>query len=106
MHAGALDRRIALQHRILAARNAQGEQVETYTTFSTVWAKKTDMRGREVFAAQHMNAEGASTFVIRFRDDVLATDRVLFNNVAYNIRSIAEIGRREWLELTTSAAVR
>jgi SPP1 family predicted phage head-tail adaptor len=105
MRSGSLDRRVELQHRNLAARNTQGEQVESFTTFATVWAKKTDLRGREYFAAQEMQAEASAKFEMRWRDDLLATDRILFNGVAYNVRNIAELGRREGLEVTVSAAV-
>jgi SPP1 family predicted phage head-tail adaptor len=102
MRAGSLDRRVELQHRVLGARTARGSQVETYETYATVWARKQDLTGREYFAAQGMNAEGSTKFVIRFREDVLETDRVLFNGRSYNVRNIAELGRREGLELTVS----
>ena len=103
LNAGALDRRITLSHRVLA-RNSQGEQVPTWPEiYATVWAQKIEMSGREFFAAGGILAEGSTRFRIRYRTDVVLTDRLNFDGVDYNISSISEIGRYEGLELFASA---
>lgn len=105
MRAGQLDRRVELQHRVLGSRSASGEQAVTYATYATVWAGKRDLRGREYYAANQMNAEASTAFTMRYRSDVLATDRIVLDGMNYNVRHIAEIGRRQGLEIQTTAPV-
>lgn len=104
MQAGKMDRRIALQHRSLAAANAHGERVPSYATYATVWAEKLDQRSREFFAAQGTNAERTTRFRIRHRADVVQTDRIVFNSQNFDIVQVSEIGRKEGLELFATTA--
>lgn len=98
MRIGTLDNRVQLQHRTLTP-NARGEQVQSYTTYATVWARRNDVRGREFFAAQQINFEGTTEFTIRYRTDVLITDRIVEGSKTYNIRHIAEFPRNKGLSL-------
>jgi SPP1 family predicted phage head-tail adaptor len=104
MRAGSLDRRIELQHRTLT-QNAQHENIESFATYATVWAGKADLVGREFFAAEQVQAETATKFRLRYRDDVLLTDRLVCNGVTYDLKHVAEIGRREGLEIIATAKV-
>jgi SPP1 family predicted phage head-tail adaptor len=103
MEAGRLDRRVELQHRVLTRSATTGEEVVTYTTYATVWAGKRDIRGREVFTAQQVNSDITTMWQIRHRTDVVATDVLVHDGLQYNIVGIAEIGRREGLELQATA---
>lgn len=104
MRSGSMDRRVSLYHRVLT-QNAQGEQVPSYpSAYTTVWAEKLDQRAREYFAAQGTQAEATTRFRIRYRDDVLMTDRLVLGGVNYDIVQISEIGRREGLELFATSA--
>lgn len=105
MRAGALDSRIELQRRTLSAPNSTGEKVETFATYATVWAEKLDVRGREFFAAGGTQAELATRFRIRYRTDVVLTDRIVADSRSYNISYIGRIGRKHGLELFAAAAV-
>ncbi len=99
IHAGALDRRLLIEQNTGGVSSA-GAPLETWATLATVWAGKRDISGREVFAAGQDMAEIASTrFIIRHRSDVTAAMRVTVDGVVYDITHIAEIGRREGLEL-------
>jgi SPP1 family predicted phage head-tail adaptor len=102
VRAGQLDKRVSLQHRVLT-RNDHGEEVVSYSEYATLWARKSDLRGREYFAAQQMNSEITTEFSLRWRSDVLATDRIVENGVAYNIRQIAEIPRHRGLQIMATA---
>jgi SPP1 family predicted phage head-tail adaptor len=103
MRAGELDRRVSLQHRTIT-RNGSGESVATYAGFATVWAGKKDLRGREYFAAQQVNGELQATWTIRWRSDVLVTDRLVDDaGATFDITHVAEIGRREGLDLVCRA---
>lgn len=99
MEAGRLDRRVDLQRRSLAAPNAHGEQVQSWATYATVWAQKLEGGGRETFIAQTTYAATDKRFRIRHRTDVLTTDRLVCEGVSFDIIGVAEIGRREGLEL-------
>jgi SPP1 family predicted phage head-tail adaptor len=104
MRAGKMDRLATLKHRELS-RNAHGEQVPTYTDYAEVWAEKLDLRGREFFSAQQTNAESTVKFRIRHRTDMVLTDRIVCEGNTYDIQQIAEIGRRDGLELIATARV-
>jgi SPP1 family predicted phage head-tail adaptor len=106
MQAGSLDRRIDLQRRSLTL-NAQHENIESFATYATVWASKEDQgsRGREFFAAQQVQAELSTKFVIRHRSDVLLIDRIVCEGITYDVKSVAEIGRRKGLAILATAKV-
>jgi SPP1 family predicted phage head-tail adaptor len=105
MQPGRLDRLVELRHRVLTRDPNSGEQLETWpAAYAEVWAEKKDLRGREFFAARTVNSELTTTWKIRHRTDVLMTDRLVYDGLVYTINSIAEIGRREGLELQAMAA--
>ena len=104
MQAGKMDRRITLLRRTLT-RNAQGEQVNTFTEYATVWAEKRDVTGREYFAAQQVIAENTARFFIRYRDDVALTDRISYAGRTYDLTHVAELGRQDGLEIIAFARV-
>lgn len=103
MRAGKMDRRVTIQSRSTAA-DAQGQQIETWTAVATVWASKRDLRGREYFAAQAVNADVNTVFEIRHRTDVTVLHRVVCEGVTYDIQQVSEIGRRDGLSLICRAA--
>jgi SPP1 family predicted phage head-tail adaptor len=104
MRAGSLDRRVTILRRALT-RNAYGEQEETYSTLDTVWAQKLDVAGREFLAARGTMAENSTRFRLRYRSDLVLTDRLSYNSVEYDIQQIAELGRQDGLEIIAVARV-
>lgn len=104
MQAGKLDRLIELQRRVLIAPDQFGQRKQSFETYAEVRASKSDQRSREFFAAQGTNAERVTEWRIRYRDDVLQTDRILHNGLSYDITHISEIGRAEGLALFASTA--
>jgi len=105
MRLGLLDRRAKLQHRV-KKRNEEREEVITYATFATVWAGKLDLRGREFFAAQQVHAEATVKITLRWRTDLLPTDRILLDGLKYNVLHIAEIPRQRGIEILATAPVK
>lgn len=103
MLAGQLDRVIDLQRMETIENPETGEWLETYTTYATERAKLTETGGREFFAATTTIAEQKATFLIRWRGDVLVTDRVSYGGKAYNVNATREVGRRVGLELQCTA---
>lgn len=107
MQAGKLDRLGELRHRVLTS-NSTGEKVPSWpTAYDTVWFKKLDARGSKRFAASQMIAEQVTELQMRWRSDVLATDHIVLQDdgTVYEIQQIAEIGRRQGLDLLCRAIV-
>lgn len=98
MQAGKLDRRATLQTKS-TAQDSSGEELGTPTTIGTVWASKADLTGREFLNAQAVHAEVTTRFQIRWRSDVEAEVQIVCEGLTYDVLSVAEIGRREGLEL-------
>lgn len=99
MRAGRLDRRLTLQSRTLAAPNARGEKIPSYSTLATVWGGRRDVSGREFVSAGQLHSEASTRFEIRYRSDLTPIHRVVCEGVTYDIVHVAEIGRRKGLEL-------
>jgi SPP1 family predicted phage head-tail adaptor len=104
MRAGRLDRRVTIQSRSLAS-DAQGQQIESWTDVATVWGRRLDLRGREFMAAEAKHAEATCTFELRYRADVTPLNRLVCEGRVYNIVHVAEIGRRQSLQIVASARV-
>jgi len=77
IEAGKLNRRIQLQSRS-TARGAQGGIVETWTTYSTVWASMRPIRGDERLAAGVVAGTRRYVFEARFQHATKPDDRILF----------------------------
>ena len=101
MRSGSLDRKITIEQKTVS-RNTFGEEVETWATFSSVWAKVIPLRGQERFESKLVNAEVDTMFRIRYLSGVLPTMRVVHETRLYDIHSVIEIGRREGHDLVTS----
>lgn len=97
MQSGKLDRVVTLQTRS-ATPDGYGQPVESWGTLADVWAEVREERGREFFAGGTASEE-KRTFYIRWIGGLTSKDRVLYNGVAHDIRSIREIGRQDGLEI-------
>ena len=98
LRAGLMDRRIELRHAEYASPDSNGQRVASWdTTYATVWARKEEISGREYFAAETKQAENTVRFTIRYRSDVLATDRLTCEERDYEVIQTSEGGRRESL---------
>lgn len=102
MQAGKLDRQVVLQHRTEASIDSNGERSFTWSTYATVRAQRLDLIGREYFATRQLQSEVSTRFRIRYRSDVLVTDRLQSDGRNFDIHSVAEIGRKEGLEILAS----
>ena len=104
MDAGALDRMVRIE-RPVTAQDSFGEPIVTWTLVATAHAEIVPMRASERFTSQQFLAEVDTRLRLRWRDDVDATMRVVFENTAYDIASVTEIGRREGTEIIARARV-
>lgn len=68
-----------------ATRDTYGGEVQTWTTFATVRARKVHQTSREFFAAQKTNAEITDMFICRYRSGVTAKMRAIHGSKTYDI---------------------
>jgi SPP1 family predicted phage head-tail adaptor len=98
MAAGQLDRRIELQAATIVNDPDYNEEVLTWATYATVWAKMEFHRSFEAEAVAREYAQMALFFTIRWRPDVDAEHRIIFDGDTYEIIGRPrELGRRQGL---------
>ena len=97
--AGELDRQIQLQS-FTSAPNDYNEEVPTWATYATVWAKMEFHTSAEGEAAARQYAEMGLYFTIRYRADIEPEHRLIFEGQTYRIIGRPrEIGRRRFQKL-------
>lgn len=101
MRAGSLDRRVVIQ-TVSETQDSMGAPTQTWSTFAEVWANRRDTRGSERIRAQSETAMADAVFRIRWLDGVTAKMRLVEGSDTWDIVAIAEMGRREGLDLTCS----
>lgn len=98
-----MDRRVTIEQPP-TGRDDYGAVTGDWTEVATVWAGKRDIRGSEFFADRQHEAQRETTWRIRYRTDVTETMRLTDDEgVVWDIQGIAEIGRREGLDLMCTA---
>lgn len=90
---GQLDQRITIEKRTTTS-NEFGETIETWSTRATVWAQARPLTGTERERPESTQGRANYAFVIRYRDDVLTTDRIMWRGRAFNVRFISDSGPR------------
>lgn len=106
MRAGDLDRRIVLQ-RYTEAQDASGQPIRTYAPLDDgeVWAQYVPAKGTERYeSGQVVVATLPALFRIRWRADVDERLQIIFGGEPWAIDGIAEIGRRDGLEISARRA--
>ena len=98
MQVNKFDRRISIFARV-QTQNDYGEMILTDALKANVWASVTPIGGKETWMASQIVPEAKFKMVIRYRDDLVETDKVLFDGTEYDIAYIAQIGRKEGLEV-------
>jgi SPP1 family predicted phage head-tail adaptor len=95
---GKLDRKVLLYHRVLT-KNEQNENEESWpSVYAEVWGGKSDLRGQKRLLAQQFSHEQQTEWTLRYRSDVVLTDRLVDENGnTYEILDVAEVGRRAGL---------
>ncbi len=100
---GELDRQITLEARTEVQNDYGGGDV-TWNKISDVWAKVVWNRGDEKDMDDVvLRAVSTVTFVIRYRSDARGkTMRVVYDGAYYDVKTVAEVGRKRFLELKTT----
>jgi head-tail adaptor len=97
MRAGNLDRVIIIQ-RATTVIGLAGTPVETWAAIATLRAQLIETTTDEFVRAYGASTERLVMFRTLFIDGVLASDRIFYENQAFTIKQIKEIGRRKALE--------
>ena len=95
---GEMDRRIQLG-TYTTAKNLSGEDVRTWSWSSAIWANVKTDGGQEVTQAAQLVGESVAVFVIRYRTGYDQSKRLKYNSKEYDILSIDEIERKEYLSI-------
>lgn len=99
MRTGQLDRPIVIESSS-ASQDAMGQDVLTWSTYHSCFARWQPMMGNERFRAGGTHAVEVGKFTIRYKEGILPTMRVSFNSKYYRIVGIAEIPRRKGTEVS------
>jgi SPP1 family predicted phage head-tail adaptor len=101
---GDLDRQIVLQTNT-PTRGDSGSVVDSWGTFANCWAKVEEMNAGsgEEEARKKQTAVTRFFFTIRFRSGVTTLLRVSYKGLFFDIKSVSEIGRKQFLRLEAEA---
>ena len=107
---GRMDRRITIIEKIVSNGDSNEDYVEPGVTgweeFDTVWARKEDLRGKEMVLADKPTFMYLTVWTIRktsVTEDITADMRIVYKGQVYEIVQISEgEGRERWLDITTN----
>lgn len=84
---GELDQRITFQEEVKTSDGMGGNSIAwSDISIGEVWAHVRPVGGREVTEFDRVNAEGRYLFVIRNRQDILDSYRIMWDGEPFNIR--------------------
>lgn len=99
MNFGKMDRRVTIE-KSTVTRNSKNEAVHSWSTLVQVWAMKIEQSAKESWKSGTEQTQRKIIFIIRWRSDVSANNRVVFEGDVYDIiQEPREIGRKKGLEL-------
>lgn len=106
LEAGDLKHRVLIQSRG-TSKDSDGDTVETWTDFATLWAACEPVSVRDFIASRAPQSEIAVRFKVRYRDDLLASMRIVHRGAAYNIAGVLpdKDSGLEYLTLPCTAGV-
>lgn len=97
---GRLDERITIQ-AVTVSQGDYGQAVEAWADVCTVFAHKKELNGTEKLTNEKEAATSRVEFVIRYRENITPSNRVLSGSRVYDITSVKEgtIARRDSLTI-------
>lgn len=102
MRAGELDRRITLLEE-QETLSPSGASVRQWVPVASVFASFRPLPGRERYQAPQTLAVRTGTWRIRWRSGIHEVMRFRFRGELWRIDGLAEIGRKEGIEITATA---
>ena len=99
MTIGEMRHRITIQ-RVTISTNEHGYEMETPEVINEVWAKVSNLHGKEFFEAKAVQSENTVKFTIRYMSALDQSMQILFQGKEFNITSIDNIKyRNEYIEI-------
>lgn len=96
---GKMRERITIQTPT-ETRSRSGEATLNFdTVLATVWASVDGLSSRDILQCQQANVIATHRIRIRYRDDVVHTQRIVWRGVTMEIASVTERNHREIIEL-------
>ncbi|SDS03375.1 phage head-tail adaptor, putative, SPP1 family [Halopseudomonas litoralis] len=108
MRNGPLRHRITLQQRVQVQDPVTGEVVPGWIDWARPMARIEPLSARDFIAAKAAQSEVTGRIVIRYREGVLPTMRILYRGKVYSIHGVLPDTKsgREYLTLPVSEGVR
>ncbi len=82
--------------------DAEGQPIQSFTTFDTIWARVEFLTGRELEAMQRINALITMTASVRYRTDITETMRINWRSNYWNINGILPDEFKQFMILALS----
>jgi len=98
IQAGRLRERVTFQAPT-KSRSASGEASLTWSTIATVWASVDGLSARDIMQAQQANVLATHKIIVRYRDDVDHTSRIVWRGRTMEASSVIDRHNREYLEI-------
>lgn len=104
---GELNQKIAIEKPPTTV-DSLNQKTGEWAVVCSVFAKVLPVRGREFFDASQVQSESTYKFTIRYRADVKAGQRIVWNDARYDIISEPMLldGLKNWMEILASSGVR
>lgn len=93
MQSGQLRKRLTIQQRS-AAQDSYGQPLTTWTDVATVWGAVEPLSGRELMAAEAVQAEVTHQVVIRYRPGISAKMRIAYGARLFDIQNVLDENER------------
>lgn len=104
---GKLDKRLTFQQKIVGENESNEDEEngwENIATSPTVYGSIDDRMGGvasgEAYRGDQLTAYQGVSMVIRYRADITPLNRVVCEGFVYDILSIAQVGRKRFLQIT------
>lgn len=106
--AGRLRHKVQIQYPATTQNPNTGEMEVVWTNLVSVWASVEPASGREFIAAGAEQSEVKGKIIMRKRDDVNATMRIVYRGLVYQILGVLNdpLSGLEYMTLPVSEGVR
>lgn len=98
IRAGRLRERVTFQSPT-QSRSPSGETRLTWSEIATVWASVDGLNARDIMQAQQAEILATHKVVIRYRDDIDHTARMIYRGRTMELSSVTDRNNREFLEI-------
>jgi SPP1 family predicted phage head-tail adaptor len=101
MRAGQLDTRVSFYAKVKTTSSSYGGTVDTWPTETiSTWGSVKFAGGDMTLSNEEKFYSGVVFLIVRYRDTIKETMRVLIDEVWYRITYIEELGRDEGMKIT------